>query len=409
MSGLRLDDHRARFQRLDAVLTASAGLWRPSPYRERRPVWCASEPALTQWLLALDDATVESLAGNESGLHAALAAYLPVIAELASHTRLEARATVATAPLPAHFDWDIPGRKLGQIAAFADAVGEPSAPMVEWCAGKGHLGRLMAARGAREVRSVEREVHLCEQGRRLAQRARTPAQRFASLDALDGASEALLHGRHVIALHACGHLHRRLISGARGLGFTALDLSPCCYHLGAEPVYTPLCGLGGLRPTRDELRLAVTESVTAPARVRDGSQRARAWKLGFQHLRALADGVGQARPMRPVPPAWLRESFETFCRMLAAREGCALPAVIDWAGAAAAGERRCREVDRLSLPRMAFRRSLELWLVLDYAVALEAAGFDVHLAEFCERRLSPRNVLLSARRHTARAGLPVAA
>ena len=39
----------------------------------------------------------------------------------------------------------------------------------------------------------------------------------------------------------------------------------------------------------------------------------------------------------------------------------------------------------------------EVWLALDLAVRLENDGYSVSLGEFCERRLTPRNLLISAR------------
>jgi len=52
---------------------------------------------------------------------------------------------------------------------------------------------------------------------------------------------------------------------------------------------------------------------------------------------------------------------------------------------------------RLSIVRHAFRRPLEVWLALDLAVRLENDGYAVDLGRFCERPLTPRNLLISAR------------
>ena len=49
---------------------------------------------------------------------------------------------------------------------------------------------------------------------------------------------------------------------------------------------------------------------------------------------------------------------------------------------------------RLELVRHAFRRPLELWLVLDACLFLTEAGYDVELRELCARELSPRNLLV---------------
>ncbi|MDI9244031.1 hypothetical protein [Marinobacter sp. CHS3-4] len=60
------------------------------------------------------------------------------------------------------------------------------------------------------------------------------------------------------------------------------------------------------------------------------------------------------------------------------------------------GAQRLEQVRRHELVRHLFRRPLELWLVLDYAVFLEEQGFRVRLGTFCERALTPRNLLIDA-------------
>jgi hypothetical protein len=57
---------------------------------------------------------------------------------------------------------------------------------------------------------------------------------------------------------------------------------------------------------------------------------------------------------------------------------------------------RQRELIRLSIVRHVFRRSLEVWLALDLAIYLENNGYTVGLGSFCERHLTPRNLLISA-------------
>lgn len=64
---------------------------------------------------------------------------------------------------------DIPGRKWQQIQAFCQQL--PSAhAAVEWCAGKGHLGRAYSWRHQANVTSLEYQGALCEQGQALAKK-----------------------------------------------------------------------------------------------------------------------------------------------------------------------------------------------------------------------------------------------
>ncbi|ALP41550.1 hypothetical protein WL1483_2131 [Aeromonas schubertii] len=74
----------------------------------------------------------------------------------------------------------------------------------------------------------------------------------------------------------------------------------------------------------------------------------------------------------------------------------ALPDRIDEEHWLAVGRERSAQVLRMELVRHLFRRPLELWLVLDRALRLEEEGYRVEIGEFCERPLTPRNILIRA-------------
>ena len=52
--------------------------------------------------------------------------------------------------------------------------------------------------------------------------------------------------------------------------------------------------------------------------------------------------------------------------------------------------------DRIELVRHIFRRAIEVWLVLDRVLYLQLAGYDVQFNEFCDKKLTPRNILIQA-------------
>ena len=249
------------------------------------------------------------------------------------------------------------------------------------------------------VRSLEIDPALCAAAERLAGRSRA-RQQVVCADALDPASRPHLQGHAVLALHACGELHRSLVRGADRDGAPAYAIAPCCYHRGADGGYRPLGPEARLALDAATLRLAVTETVTAPRHDRRRLVRDQAWKLGFIALRQAIEG-GPVPSFRPVPPAWLNGRFEDFCRHLAEREGVRLPAAVDWAQWEAIGERRRDEVRRLELVRHAFRRALEVWLALDLVLGFEARGFTARIGTFCVRALTPRNLLVLASRRSA--------
>ena len=381
---------------MDALLAEHGWLWRPQPFKEARPAWYGRLPELTEALLALGDEEVARLEADVGALTDLLSRHVPDLRALEALARLPERGGAKAGPADHRIQWEIPGRKWEQIEAFAGAVGPVRGPILEWCGGKGHLGRLLGAREGVPVGTLELDAALCAEGRDLARRAGVE-QRFHNADALSREAALLLPGRHVVALHACGDLHRTLVERGVEARVPALDLAPCCYYRGAEKTYRPWSKSPLLELGRDDLRLAVTETVTsAPREVRQ-RVRERVWKLGFDRLRREVTDLDRYAPFKPTPREWLKLGFRGFCEALAAREGLALPPSLDWAGREAEAWRRHGEVVRLSLVRAAFRRPLELWLVLDLAARLADQGYRVEVGTFCARRLTPRNILLSAR------------
>lgn len=387
---------RARFLELQSLLAQHESLWRPAPFRTVRPAWCAQWPALATALAELDEASVDRFVEDEGACAAWLLPRLPVAARVREASRVGDLPARSLPACDTRFDEGIPARKRRQIEAFATHMPAASAPLLEWCAGKGHLGRRLALADRVAVTSLEIDPVLCGEAGRLAAR-HAVAQRVVCGDALGEGARPLLHGHSVVALHACGELHRTLVRGAGHDGAQAYQIAPCCYHLGCDGDYRPLSREATLRLDAGALRLAVTETVTAPAHDRVRLARDQAWKLGFIALRNALQGEAE-RSFRPVPASWLGERFETFCRQLAQREGVELPAAVDWARWEAAGRQRRAEMRRLELVRHAFRRPLEAWLALDLALGFEERGFEAAVGRFCARELTPRNLMVLARR-----------
>jgi len=383
------------FDRLDRLLSELAGVWKPQPFKQRRPAWCDEHPQLTEALLALDDASYQRLFEDAEALQSFLAEHISGYSTLRILTRLP-EPDLQTSQPERHLDWEIPGRKWQQIDRFARAMGSVHGPLLEWCGGKGHLGRVLALRKQVPVTTLEHDAELCAQGEQLARRAGVQ-QVFRQVDVLSPHAPSLA-GLHPVALHACGELHRSLLRRVIAEGLEAVDIAPCCYHLGSGEQYKPFNEHARLGLTRDDLRLAVTGHATASRRELHQRDQEMAWKLGFIELRNHLQQRFGYQALRPVDKQWLKQDFEGFCRALAAREGVGLPPGIDWQHYEMLGWRRQHEVMRLSLPRHAMRRALELWLVLDMALSLAQHGYAIYLRSFCPSHISPRNILLSARR-----------
>lgn len=391
-----MSDWRARLLTLQAQLAAHTAYWRPAPFHVHRPDWCASNPALAAAVLALDETELDALAAEPAAARDWLAPWLPGLAELDATAELTALPTRAVPPWPARADSGIPGRKAAQIEAFVAAMPRAITPVLDWCAGKGHLGRRVALADSVALTALERDPELAAEARRLAARMGLTAAVQVD-DARTPSALARVAGHTVLALHACGELHRGLVRCASERCAAAYRIAPCCYPVEAGPHYRPLSRSATLALDTSALKLAVTEVVTAPLHDRRRLARDQAAKLGYLALHHALAGSAPAG-LRPVPPAWLAADFEDCGRRLAEREGLTLPTTLAWAFWQAEGERRRAEVRRLELVRQAFRRPLEVWLVLDLAVALTDAGYAVRLGRFCARSLSPRNLLLLADR-----------
>ncbi len=389
--------------KLDAILSELGWLWRPQPFKESRPAWCERLPQLTEALLKLTDTELESLSSNHGLLIEWLAPHLPELKPLTELCELPTHSLTKLKEPGPHFNTAIPGRKLEQIEAFAAAVGKIENSIVEWCGGKGHLGRRLANNWQQAVFTIEYNGELCHAGELLAKKTKIN-QHFYKVDVLSANVNRHLPKHHAIALHACGDLHRSLIRKAIDARSPAIDLVPCCYHLGhlspqgKEEEYTPFTEGLQLRLNRDALRLAVTETVTSAAREIRWRDQEMAWKLGYDQLRRKITGNDNYKTMKPINKQWLREGFKLFCSHLAHRDRLELNHEIDWTHFEKLGWQRQNEVMRLSLVRNAFRRPIEMWLVLDISNYLSIHGYHVEMGEFCKRATTPRNILISARK-----------
>lgn len=394
--------HSERFSRLHTLLFSRQLLWRGLPFQSQGAPWGDACPGLVEALLALSDAETERLQAQPFE-NSPLSAWLPV-AELAELTGLSGTLSALSrqrSALPDAWGEGIGARKWQQLQAFSACLPPDNAPLVEWCAGKGHLARTLARRDGRPVEALEWQKALCESGQALASRDSLMV-RFHQCDVLvDEVTPWLRPDTQVVALHACGDLHGRLLEQAAAQR-TAITLAPCCYHRIEADIYRPFSRqasklmAGQAMLTRDDLAMAVQETVTAPSGARRHRERANAWRLGFDLLQRKVRGKNVYLPVPSLAYGKLPADFAGFCRWAAEQKGVTLPARVDWASHEAAGWQRLGEVTRLELVRHLFRRPLEVWLALDRVRFLEESGYTVSLGTFCERALTPRNLLIEA-------------
>lgn len=354
-------------------------------------------------LAELTDADCQHLDDNPVEMAVRASRWLPSLEAYANMVQLPellpSAEKASEATLPEIRATDMPGRKRLQSGAFAAALAPLEHDALDWCCGKGHLSRTLAPFCPGEIQGLEWNPELVRDGNRLAKhfgdRVSIGCQDVMAADL------ALPDSYHGVALHACGDLHRQLLKRGSGAGLPRLSISPCCYHLTDQDIYRPLSRRASgyqkvLQPGRNDLRLAVQETVTAPARVRELTRRISQWRLGFDGLQRHLRGRDDYLPVPSHPGRLLNEGFPAFCHWAAAKKRLELPGSVDFNHWLVFGERRLAQVRRHELIRHLFRRPLELWMVLDYAIFLEEQGYRARLGQFCDRGLTPRNLLLDA-------------
>jgi hypothetical protein len=395
------EDLFARFAALDAFLIEHQALWKPRPFTHLQLPWEASYPELALWLRSRSLEDAENSHNHPCLLDAPepFASLAALSLELSAVDELPAQTLEAAGH---RLNVDVPGRKWQQIEAFASRLAFASPPQhwLDWCSGKGHLGRRLLRTG-QQLTCLEYDPALVASGQALSQRHQLHALHVEQ-DVLAPGVASLLNAAHTpVALHACGDLHVRLMQLASAKGCRQLAIAPCCYNRISAHEYQPLsvsAKRSDLHLSLDDLSLPMSETVTAGARIRRQRDTSMARRLGFDLLQRQLRGVDEYLPTPSLPSAWLDKSFADYCHHLAALKDLSTIGTQDWSALEAAGWQRLAQVRNLELLRGLFRRPLELWLVLDRALFLSEQGYTVQLGTFCETPLTPRNFLLLAER-----------
>ncbi|AEA66465.1 MULTISPECIES: methyltransferase [Pseudomonas] len=392
----------ARFTALDTFLTAHQALWKPRPFTHLQLPWETSHPELSQWLRQRSLEAAEN-DHHQPWLMEHAPAPFPELAAISRALSAVAELPASTLEAPSHrLNVDVPGRKWQQIEAFASRLHFTTQPThwLDWCAGKGHLGRRLL-HGEQQLTCLEYDPALVASGQQLSLRHRLPATHLQQDVLAADATQALHPGHTPVALHACGDLHVRLMQLASAAGCAQLAIAPCCYNRINTERYQALSDAAKgsvLQLSLDDLSLPLTETVTAGARVRRQRDQSMARRLGFDLLQRHIRECDDYLPTPSLPSTWLEKSFAQYCIDLAALKDLSTVGTPDWLALEAAGHQRLAEVRNLELLRGLFRRPLELWLVLDRALFLSQKGYEVRLGTFCETPLTPRNLMLLAER-----------
>jgi hypothetical protein len=406
------------FDHLDRFLCHHKPLWTESAFSRNELSWITKYPNLYGDLLALSEAEVLALE-QETKLGQFMTSYLmgpQTLPEgpLLTYPRVRWRA-------PEALVLGVPERKRAQAEGFVSAlmgseIGLSSSAsgkrlLVDWCSGRGLLARQMHGASGALVVCLERDARLCQTGH-LANLRLDPQMAekvvFVVHDVMEAVPPPYLESSSLhTALHACGDLHVSMLQQASRAGVQALACSPCCYHFTSQKVYQGLSQRGlksALKPTRDELRLATAEISTANRLERTLRHRELLWRVAFDLRVRQLRGVNSYCPTPSVRKSLLKTDFSTFaeslCQSLEARgrRDFDFPRLSEQAEAKLLQQAQSKlsKIMRLEKAQLAFRRALELWLLLDRALFLQEKGYSVEIQEFCAKPHSGRNSVLLA-------------
>lgn len=381
------------FFELDNLLLRYSSLWQFQPMQADWPV--ELDPALTKLLQSFSLEDCARIDASPALQQQYFSVYFPQL--FAVLPSLPQECAEPAQALPFWLSTDISGRKWQQITRLAASVGQPGRPVLEWCAGKGHLGKVMSFLYQAPVTSLEWQQSLCDAGQQRAAQLGL-AQQFVCVDVLKQPVTPYLQSQQqLLALHACGDLHRVAAREAVAAGCQALALVPCCYHLQQATLYQPLSGVGQQSPlqlTKADLRLAVQQSCTGGERVARLSQTEMLWRQLWRVWRRQ-QGLGY-QPLRSVGKHWFSGDLTDFLAFAGAEHQLAPPDVGRVPVLLQQAEQALLQQRQLELVQHLFRRPLELWLVADLALYLQQQGYQVQLSELCAASLTPRNLLLQA-------------
>ncbi len=383
-----------KLEALTARLQSTAELWRLRPFANLPVPWEATHPDISRSLRALSVSEVDAARRDLTRVRDISPELLEIFDRNERLTRWP-DLRPETAWLDASRNpLRVSGRKWRQVERFVSLVAERATGSdgrvdrwLDWCSGKGHLGRALSEVTSKTSVFVEKDPKLCLEGHVNADVLQTDLSHLFTADT--GA----------VALHACGNLNIALLETAVRSDLRFVAVAPCCYQRIVGTEYTPISAAGkasSLHLKSADLRLVSFEEVVSGRGEKARRDREHAFRLGFDLLVREATGTETYTPLGQLPGTFFKESFERFARLTAEKRDLPLPNRWDPHTYEKAGSKRWELNRALSIVRSLFARSLESWLLLDRILYLEESGWDVTAGTFCESKVTPRNLIIIA-------------
>ena len=395
-----------QFMKLSQLLSESQFWWQFGAFHPSVSRWKKSYPQLDDKLNSERLGYLDFSANSYQSLNRYLEALIPQLKEIQEVIGLPQAKQQLQAP-DSHWQYQIAGRKWSQITHFAAHI-PAQKHLLEWCSGKGHLGRLGATLSSKSLTSLEWQKSLCEKNRELNKRLNIERDfcptNVKQCDVLSEQSESALLLKHfAIGLHACGELHTHLVQLVAKNKAQGVCLSPCCYNLISSSHYQPLSTQAkqhNLNLSKLDLALPLRKTVTAGSREKREQARERLWRIGFDCWQREERGVDEYLPLATIPKAILKGEFKDFIQWAAQKklnEKLAFESnSFDEALVLKNAEKRLPAITQMEWVQNKFQRAIEVWLLLDQVLFLEESGYQCQLFEFCDLQITPRNILLFA-------------
>ena len=400
------------FEAVNELLLNTKSLWQIVAFDYLDIPWAEQYPRLFSYVQQLSEENIDALDVNHDKLVDML---LPLLnSDLDGLTvdsdLLKTRPTIVenykypaiTADI-SRLSAGIKGRKWQQITQFSRFItAKQHAENLEWCSGKGHLGRLVARMTNKPVTSLEWQKALCEQGELLSHKHNVN-QTFVNADAFEDGQALLNSQQHAFALHACGDLHVELLKQGVKAQTPYLTIAPCCYHLIVNDRYQPLSNLAKksrLTLSKYDLRLPLQHSMIANNKQNQRRNKEVHWRLSFDALQRELFSNPNYLPLPTIKQSQLNDTFENFSLWACEAKCLTLNTEVDFEKYLRIGKQRQRVAKQLDLVRHLFRYALEMWLIYDRSLFLESCGYEVSLSTFCNMSVTPRNLLIDAKKIT---------
>jgi hypothetical protein len=312
-------------------------------------------------------------------------------------------------------DWPFTGaRKRQQIAAVLHhlrAFYPRICQLVDVGAGRGQLTTQAARALSVPALGLERDRERVAEARLLARLLDEKTQVDAQVeflttdfitDSLASETSALerlerVPDRLLLALHGCGELGDALVRSAVSLSAHVLLLA-CCPQKIRTQERPSLAGCG---PTLPKEVLGLANVLSRTAGIEGSLASALATKEARLALRTLFEARGIAVPageeMRGVNRRKVHAGLSVLALAAFQVRGLPHPSESELRAAAALAHDQYLARRRLSLPRSMLGRVLEIFLALDRAMFLLAAGYDVRVVELFPVEVSPRNIAVLGR------------